>query len=269
MDNENRKYFVRKVDSDYFTDASTAVAIRVLDEEQTGTAFDLGPDACALGEVEVVERVTGFKKVKFFTHENLGYGEVHLPELRMQTSAFWLTFAEERVHALSSEEDAIGRVRGRAAVLDGIRGGAHALEAVASLALMCDPRDLGYALGDKSDGTAPSKSGAPGFDPTIFLYDNAAGGVGLSARAYELRGPLLGRTLALIERCPCADGCPACVSPGEGRGITARKSIAIALLRDAGVTADRTQPCAAPPESPLRSQRPTHRPRPPAQPRGR
>jgi DEAD/DEAH box helicase domain-containing protein len=236
LDYDNRKAYVRKVDSDYFTDASTSVSVQVLDESEAGTVFALPENVCALGEVEVIQRVTGFKKVKFFTHENLGYGDVHLPELTMQTSAFWLTFPEECVQALSAKEDAIGRVRGRSAVLDGIRGVAHALEAVASLALMCDPRDLGYTLGDKSDGTArPSKSGAPGFDPTIFLYDNAAGGVGLSARAFELRESLLVQARELIESCPCADGCPACVSPGEGRGIMARKDIAVELLQDAGV----------------------------------
>lgn len=236
LDYENRKAFVRKVDADYFTDASTSVSVQVLDEGEGASVFALPENVCALGEVEVIERVTGFKKVKFFTHENLGYGDVRLPEITMQTSAFWLTFPEERVQALAAIEDEIGRVRGRSAVLEGIRGVAHALEAVASLALMCDPRDLGYTLGDKSDGTSrPMKSGAPGFDPTIFLYDNAAGGVGLSARAFELRENLLVQARELIESCPCSEGCPACVSPGEGRGFMARKSIAIELLLDAGV----------------------------------
>lgn len=236
LDYDNRKAFVRKVDADYFTDASTSVSVQVLDEGEGASVFALPENVCALGEVEVIERVTGFKKVKFFTHENLGYGDVRLPEITMQTSAFWLTFPEERVQALAAIEDEIGRVRGRSAVLEGIRGVAHALEAVASLALMCDPRDLGYTLGDKSDGTSrPMKSGAPGFDPTIFLYDNAAGGVGLSARAFELRENLLVQARELIESCPCSEGCPACVSPGEGRGLMARKSIAIELLVDAGV----------------------------------
>jgi DEAD/DEAH box helicase domain-containing protein len=236
LDYDNRKAFVRRVDADYFTDASTAVSVSVLDESERGSVFSLPENVCALGEVEVTERVTGFKKVKFFTHENLGYGDVRLPEVRMQTSAFWLTFPEERVQTLAAVEDAIGRVRGRSAVLDGIRGVAHALEAVTSLALMCDPRDIGYTLGDKSDGTSrPMKSGAPGFDPTIFFYDNAAGGVGLSARAYELRENLLVQARELIESCPCADGCPACVSPGDGRGLTSRKGVALELLTDAGV----------------------------------
>ncbi len=236
LDYDNRKAFVRKVDADYFTDASTSVSVNVLDEGEAAGVFSLPDNVCALGEVEVVERVTGFKKVKFFTHENLGYGDVRLPELTMQTSAFWLTIPEERVQALAAVEDGIGRVRGRSAVLEGIRGVAHALEAVTSLALMCDPRDLGYTLGDKSDGTSrPMKSGAPGFDPTIFLYDNAAGGVGLSARAFELRENLLVQARELIESCPCSEGCPACVSPGEGRGFMARKDIALELLRDAGV----------------------------------
>jgi DEAD/DEAH box helicase domain-containing protein len=236
LDYDHRKAFVRKVEADYFTDAMTAVSVSVLDEGEAVSVFSMPEKVCAHGEVQVVERVTGFKKVKFFTHENLGYGDVRLPEITMHTSAFWLTFPEERVQALAAVEDAIGRIRGRSAVLEGIRGVAHALEAVTSLALMCDPRDLGYALGDKSDGTSrPKKQGAVGFDPTIFLYDNVPGGIGLSSRAFELREKLLVQARELIETCPCSDGCPACVSPSEGRGIMGRKRIAIELLMDAGV----------------------------------
>jgi DEAD/DEAH box helicase domain-containing protein len=234
LDYDNRKAYVRAVAPDYFTDALTHVRITVLDETECG---DIGPAAAAFGDVNVVERVAGFKKVKFHTHENLGYGDVHLPEMQMQTTAFWFTLPEEMVQALAGREDAIGRLAGRPNVIDGLRGLAHALEAVASLALMCDPRDLGYALGDKSDGTAPGKSagGPPGFDPTIFLYDNVAGGVGLAARAFERRMELLSRARELVESCPCDDGCPACVSPGHEQGVHGRKNLALEIVRELGV----------------------------------
>ncbi|MDP3275811.1 MAG: DEAD/DEAH box helicase [Deltaproteobacteria bacterium] len=236
LDYEHRKAFVRKIDCDYYTDAAVQVSVSVLDESEHGAMFEGDASLCALGEVQIVQRVTGFKKVKFFSHENLGWGDVHLPEITIQTSAFWLTVCEEHVAALSEVEDGVGRVRGRSAVLDGIRGVAHALEAVTSLALMCDPRDLGYVLGDRSDGTeTPRKSGVPGFDPTIFLYDSAPGGVGLSQRAYELRESLLVSARTLIEGCPCTEGCPACVSPTEGLGVLSRKRIALEVMSALGV----------------------------------
>jgi DEAD/DEAH box helicase domain-containing protein len=235
LDYENHKAFVRRVAPDYFTDAMTYVRVNVLEEGERGTLGTLGGTLAALGEVSVVEKVVGFKKVKFFTHEILGYGDVHLPEMEMHTTAFWFTVPEEVVQELSGLADAIGRVAGRARVLEGLRGLAHALEAVTSLALMCDPRDLGYTLGDKSDGTAPpSKDGAPGFDPTVFVYDNVAGGVGLAARAFERRDEMLSRARELVETCPCAEGCPSCVSPGDG-GAHARKAMALAIFRALGV----------------------------------
>jgi DEAD/DEAH box helicase domain-containing protein len=47
-----------------------------------------------LGEVSVVEKVVGYKKIKFFTHENAGYGDVRLPDIQMHTTRFWLTVPE-------------------------------------------------------------------------------------------------------------------------------------------------------------------------------
>ena len=51
------------------------------------------------GEVAVVEKVVGYKKIKFYTHENAGYGDVRLPEMQMHTTAFWLTVPERVVRA--------------------------------------------------------------------------------------------------------------------------------------------------------------------------
>ena len=228
---------MRKVEPDYFTEAQTNIRVNVLDENETATISNDTRLPAALGDVNVVARVVGYKKVKFYTHENLGYGDVNLPEMQMQTTAFWFTLAEELVQALAGREDQLGMPAGRANVLEGMRGLAHALEAVASLALMCDPRDIGYTLGDKSDGTAPpSKDGAPGFDPTIFLYDNIAGGVGLAAAAFERREELLSRARELVETCPCKEGCPACVSPGDiMAGRHGRKAMAMEIFGVLGV----------------------------------
>ncbi len=238
LDYDNHKAFVRRVDSDYYTDASTSVRVNVTEQNESATVFDLNDEhACGLGEVEVITTVTGFKKIKFFSHENLGYGDVSLPDLTSHSAGFWLTVREELVLQLAAVEDDVGRVRGRGAVLEGIRGVAHALEAVTSLALLCDPRDLAYALGDKADGTdSPRKSGTPGFDPTVFLYESASGGVGLAARAFELRELLLIRAQQLIAGCECRQGCPACVSPTEGFGVFGRKQVALEVLALLGVS---------------------------------
>ena len=93
FDYENHKAFVRKVAPDYYTDAMTHVQVALLEE----TARALGDRATARGswksgwgEVSVVEKVVGYKKIKFHTHENAGYGDVRLPEMQMHTTAYWL-----------------------------------------------------------------------------------------------------------------------------------------------------------------------------------
>jgi DEAD/DEAH box helicase domain-containing protein len=218
LDYENHKAYVRKVEPDYYTDAMTYTKVAVLSEDD-GAFVRLDPGvegglAAGVGDVSVVEKVVGYKKIKFHTHENVGYGDVRLPEMQMHTTAFWLTVPEDVVRAQPVN---------RAVVLDALRGIGNAMHLTAAVGLMCDPRDLGQTLGDKSDEESPpgSAEGGPGFDPTLFLYDMVPGGVGLAPRLFEEREPLLRRTRAMIEGCPCADGCPACIGPSAG-GIEAR-----------------------------------------------
>jgi DEAD/DEAH box helicase domain-containing protein len=234
FDYENHKAFVRRVAPDYWTDAMTYVQVSVLEESATGPVAR-SDWSSGWGEVAVVEKVVGYKKIKFYTHENTGYGDVRLPEMQMHTTAFWLTVPDATCERLSA---------GRAAAIDALRGIGLALETVATLALMCDPRDLGTTLGDTAldedgeDGKPPVprkiRGGiTPGYSPTLFLYEHVPGGTGLAERVWEQRDVLLARALRLIESCPCASGCPACVGPGE----SSRKEAALELLRMAIPTA--------------------------------
>ncbi|HEX6274015.1 MAG TPA: DEAD/DEAH box helicase [Polyangiaceae bacterium] len=208
LDFENHKAFVRKVAPDYFTTALTYRTVGVIEERARGA---LGRASIGFGDVKVVEKVTGYKKIKFFTHENAGYGDVHLPEMQKHTTSFWLTLPEELVGSFGAP---------RAHVIAALRGVGQALETVAALALMCDPRDLGRTLGDgEDDGAAPGRDPfakrTGGFDPTLFLFDSIPGGVGLAERVYERSRELFERARGLIASCACASGCPACVGPGE------------------------------------------------------
>jgi DEAD/DEAH box helicase domain-containing protein len=227
FDHPNHKAFVRKVVPDYYTEAMTYVEVALLEESATAPAAPQW--TTGWGEVSVVEKVTGYKKIKFYTHENAGYGEVRLPEMQMHTTAFWLTVPEEV---------ALGCPAGRAAVIDALRGIGRALEAVATLALMCDPRDLGTAMAEP----VPHEGPAHGYDPTLFLYEHCPGGTGLSERIFEQREALLARARKLILGCACDGGCPACVGPvaqGEKDLSRSRKAVAIELLSGQGPVRDR------------------------------
>lgn len=236
LDYENHKAFVRKVDPDYYTDAMTYTRVAVL-SEQDAAVVDLGGAACApagVGEVNVVEKVVGFKKIKFHSHENVGYGEVHLPEMEMQTTAFWLTCPEETVTSFDAP---------RSEVVDAFRGIGHAMHVVAAMALMVDPRDLGYEVGSRhGDDGMPETGAGAGYDPTLFLFDRYAGGIGLSSRLFEDREGLMRRTRRLIDACPCEEGCPACIGPaiandleGVQKPSRTRKRIALELFSIFGV----------------------------------
>jgi DEAD/DEAH box helicase domain-containing protein len=252
FDYENHKAYVRKVKPDYYTTAMTYTQIALLEETATGPLLEgthAGQQtwASGWGEVSVVEKVVGYKKIKFQTHENAGYGDVHLPEMQMHTTSFWLTVPERVCEQLPA---------GRAAGIDALRGIGVALETVSTLALMCDPRDLGTSLGDAGpeDGDRgdheeraprPRKvqgGPRPGYNPTLFLYEHCPGGTGLAERIFEQRDVLLARTLRLVETCACPSGCPACVGPADvvsnaGGVVHTRKSVVLELLRSVVPTA--------------------------------
>mgnify|MGYP001824819631 CR=1 FL=1 len=233
LDFDNHKAFVRRVKPDYYTTAMTHTKVSVLEQDE-GAAVDLGevPLEAGLGDVSVVEKVVGYKKIKYHTHQNVGYGEVHLPELQKHTTAFWLTFSEEFVQCEPEP---------RAVVVDALRGLSKAMHVVGAVGLMIDPRDLGRTLGNRNEDEAPPGKGqGPGFDPTIFLYDTVAGGVGLASRLFEERQELLRRARHLIETCECDEGCPGCIGPDASDGDepeAARKKLVLGLLDAVGVSA--------------------------------
>jgi DEAD/DEAH box helicase domain-containing protein len=181
--------------------------------------------------------VVGFKKIKFYTMENVGSGELDMPEIEMHTTSYWLTIPREVMASVpgTSEERR-----------DGVVGLANTLKTVAMLFLMCDGRDIGVAIGDNSQGTAsvergfkrltagagaasaPEPAGAA-YEPNVFIYDNYPGGIGFSQPLYELHGKLLSESKRLIESCPCHEGCPSCVGPVGEVGHRGKET-ALAIL---------------------------------------
>ena len=218
FDFEGRKAFVRDVDCDYYTDAITYTRVTVLD------VFEAQPDpvnlsTCAHGDVHVVSRVVGFKKIKFYTNENVGSGELDLPEQQMHTTSYWLTFSREFLASLPyGTEDR----------RDGIVGLSFAMRQVAQLLLMCDRQDIGISIGG-GDQPGASPAGQDVDEPRIFIYDNYPGGIGFSEPLFRMHERLLAETRALITACECDHGCPTCVGPIGETGPLA-KEVAVAIL---------------------------------------
>ena len=229
LDFDKRKAYVRPVNVDYFTDAIRYTQVRVLEVAEEERIA--GPAARAHGDVLVRSQVVGFKKIKFFTNENVGSGKLELPENEMHTTSFWLTLG----HSLLSDLPFSLSER-----QNGIFGLLYALGSMAALLMMCDRRDLGTAVGERPPSAAseinwedfaPSNASESKefFEPNLYIYDAYPGGIGFSEPLYRASDTLLNRTLELISACPCENGCPSCVGPTADRSERT-KEVALEIL---------------------------------------
>jgi DEAD/DEAH box helicase domain-containing protein len=223
LDYSNHKAYVSPVKAEYYTEAVLYTHLKILDTFQTDPEeARTGCPVFREGEVHVLNHVSGFKKLKFYSSENLGFGEVTLPDQEMHTSAFWITMDLENAQEMSLSVQEL---------LEALEGTGYAMLHMASFLLMCETRDLGRVIGDpheqlffhgkKDVETIESclqEDQKPLFRPTLFLYDAYPGGVGLSSALFSRRKELLRSTRSLIESCSCMKGCPSCVGPLPGLG---------------------------------------------------
>jgi DEAD/DEAH box helicase domain-containing protein len=191
LDWEERKAFVTRTDVDYYTDADLGITLKVLEVFEEADQPPAGMRQ--RGEVMVAWKVTMFKKIKYHTHENVGWGSIAIPEQEMHTTACWLVPPAEVVNRYDRD------------TLDGaLIGLARVARTTGSLLLMCDPRDLGVLAQVQAPFTGR---------PTLYLYDAVPGGVGLTERLFTLTDELIRACRDAVDGCACADGCPACVGP--------------------------------------------------------
>jgi len=209
LDFDACKAFIRSVDVGYYTDADLNISLSLLDVEQqepfAGTA------EAALGEIKVTALVTMFKKIRFDTHETLGFGHVRLPETDMHTTAMWWTLPDELADRMAGDR-----------LKNGMMGIANLLRIVCPLYLMCAAQDIAVVYQVRSPITDK---------PTIIIYDNCPGGIGLAQKAFSMRELLLERALQVAEDCPCGYGCPSCVGPVGEIGEDGKRT-AVRLLKE-------------------------------------
>jgi DEAD/DEAH box helicase domain-containing protein len=277
LDFQERKAYVKRVDVDYYTDAVRHTQVRILEivatAQRAATSFvgaqHATPSSSSTsltsstsstsftssfshGDVLVRSQVVGFKKIKFFTNENIGDGKLELPENEMHTTSYWITLERPLLESIPftiSERQS------------GMFGLLHALESVATLLLMCDRRDLGTAIGERPPapdsssaavgaGLAPPAAAHPGtkndftptrledafaanskefFEPNLYLFDAYPGGIGFSEPLFRTHALLVQKTRELIAACPCEQGCPSCVGPAGDLAPRAKEA-ALAIL---------------------------------------
>jgi DEAD/DEAH box helicase domain-containing protein len=234
LDIENRKCLVREAEVNYFTDGLVKTDIKVLSEDERFIYGETAPQADediestnavdgdsnavssevsatpvakgVLGDVLVRSQVAKFKKIRFHTHENIGYGNIDLPEEEMQTRSLALLFGLDTagggVLTALDEVDA-GSV---------LAGTGTLIKLIAPIFLLCDPRDLGVA----------ERVRDPHFGiPALYIYDKYPGGTGLSEALARRTGELFRSIYRVVANCPCKTGCPSCVGPGGNKAGTA------------------------------------------------
>jgi len=254
LDFKERKAYVKRVDVDYYTDAVRHTQVRILEVAANVLS---SAHSHSHGDVLVRSQVVGFKKIKFFTNENIGDGKLELPENEMHTTSYWITLQRPLLESLPFT---VGERQ------SGMFGLLHALESVATLLLMCDRRDLGIAIGERPPAPeshdeagvilsevkdlnsspsitrpfetdfsptrlrdAHSSNSKEFFEPNLYLFDAYPGGIGFSEPLFLTHALLVQKTRELIAACPCEQGCPSCVGPAGDLAPRAKEA-ALAIL---------------------------------------
>ena len=207
MDWEGKKVYASEVDVDYYTDAKIDTDIQVMEVFSKQTSLDV--QKCE-GEISVKKLPTMYKKIRLHTHENIGSGEIHLPEMEMHTTSYWISFLESFVEKLENAD-----------LKEALCPLANVVRNVVPVFLLCDPRDVFAVHQEKSPFTG---------HPTVFMYDVHPGGVGLSRKIYEMDRAIFEASVRLIEKCACSAGCPSCVGPVDEVGPRG-KDAALQTLR--------------------------------------
>ncbi len=210
LDYKNRKAFVKKTNAEYFTDAIDHTSVNILNVEETinGAFWKFNH-----GEIHVSTTVTGYKKIKFYTNENIGFGTISLPDIEMHTTAFWITVSDRIRKQLDiSKSD----------FTETLSGLLYSFKNVASIFLMCDTRDLGTS--NQVDDTRAE------LEYSLFVYDAYPGGIGLSPQIFNLKKEIFEGVNNMVKNCKCSHGCPSCIGIRE-ESISNIKSNVIAIAK--------------------------------------
>lgn len=188
LDLQQRIAYVRKADVDYYTQAITETNIRVDQEESQKT---WNKSKIYFGDVTVTTTVVMFRKIKFGSRDSIGFGNLKLPPQDLQTNALWLAPPLEMLKKVKD----FGRIP-----VEGMLGIANVIAEVIPLFSMCDVVDIGATVDSSNTGV-----------PTLYVYDKYPGGLGFAQKIYDIIEPVVEGCWALIDGCPCEDGCPSCV----------------------------------------------------------
>ncbi|WP_428339919.1 DEAD/DEAH box helicase [Mycobacterium sp.] len=198
LDLDDGMAFVHAEDPGYATFARELTDIEVTGPGERRT---FGPVTLGLVPVSVTKQIVGYLRRRL-NGEVIDFVELALPPYTLDTMAVMYTVTPE---ALDDNDIDPLQVPGS------LHAAEHAAIGLLPLVASCDRGDIGglsTAVGPESDGL-----------PSVFVYDGYPGGAGFAEQGFRRADTWLGATLAAIEACECASGCPSCVqSPKCGNG---------------------------------------------------
>ena len=212
LDLESRTAYVESNDGSYYTQVRDMTDIEI---RHVRASKEAGGVRVFLGEVEVTNRVLGYRLRKPMTEELLGEEFLDLPERRFNTVALWFDVPLEVLDKVRAQ---------RMDLAGGLHATEHAAIGVLPLFALCDRNDIGGVSTPLHPDTEK---------PQVFIYDGHPGGIGISERGYEAIHDLWETTLRAVSQCPCQDGCPSCIqSPKCGNNNNPLdKGVAVLMLR--------------------------------------
>ncbi len=189
LDLEHKVAYAERHEMNYYTQAILDSQVTLIQQRQASEAVPAV--ALAFGEVDVSWQTVAFKKIKFTTRENIGYGQVDIPAQNLPTTAFWLS-PTDPIHVRMKAE--------RRRVSEGLCGIRNLVVEALPMLAMCDSRDISGVVDSKNLGRS-----------TLIVYDRYPGGLGYSEKGFLRIVELLQLCHQLVSECECEDGCPSCV----------------------------------------------------------
>lgn len=188
LDLEGKAAYVERREVDYYTNPVLESSVLLRGTREVG---EFAGASTGFGDVTVTWFTSFFKKIRFFSSDSIGYGNLDLPPQHIETTSAWISLPEEL---------RIGLKRAGKNPIEGLSGLRNLLISVVPFFAMCDRADIGGVVDSKNLGK-----------PTIFLYDRYPGGLGFVEHAYRRPEATLAACLDLVRECPCDTGCPSCV----------------------------------------------------------
>lgn len=211
LDLKTSKAYINETSANYYTDSLVKTDIKVLAQKETKEKDKI---FMQIADVLVRSTVTKFKKLKFFTNENIGWGDVNLPPIEMHSEALFVGFYIDKLDnskfiqiELDNSENQNSKEKATfsdylAEIISSI---SYMSKSILPLFLYCDRGDIGVADTLKSEYYE-----MPGF----FIYDKIPGGINLAKEASNFFPDIFRDFVNRIKSCSCKNGCPSCIGTG-------------------------------------------------------